>query len=173
MGDFMKGDLVRHERFGIGRIEDAFGSGEDQKCSVYFSRTDQPTLVAKAHLSILSPAEVIAYELVKLAVHEVRQEDSPQIELAKRWKGGELVIKPGGPEGQPKTVPLETFFHKIVMIRDRVRVMEQQINAHQGLSDSERVELQQYITRIYGSLTTFNFLFQNRQDHFIGQKGDD
>ncbi len=90
--------------------------------------------------------------------------------LASKWKGGSLVFKPAGDNLSDKEIPIDTFFHKIVMVRDRVRVMEQKINASKNLDDQEKVDLQQYITRIYGSLTTFNVLFQNKSDQFVGEK---
>ena len=80
-------------------------------------------------------------------------------------------MKPGSRELQEKTIPIEAFFHKIVMLRDRLRVLEQKINAHAVLSDEEKVDMQQYITRIYGSLTTFNVLFADKSDQFVGEKG--
>jgi hypothetical protein len=94
---------------------------------------------------------------------------TPATPIADKWKGGNLVLEPGQSGVQGKEVPIDTFFHKIVMVRDRLRVMEQKINAS-NLSDGEKVELQQYITRIYGSLTTFNVLFKSQTDYFVGEK---
>jgi hypothetical protein len=96
-----------------------------------------------------------------------------RVELAGRWEGGEMILKPGRPGTQEKRIPLDSLFHKIVMIRDKLRVLEQRINSHPKLADDEKVQLQQYVTGCYGSLTTFNVLFANREDSFVGQKGDE
>lgn len=95
------------------------------------------------------------------------------VPLGDRWQKGTLIIQPADKSLKPKEIPIEDFFHKIVMLRDRLRVMEQQINAHKKLSDEEKVNLQQYITRIYGTLTTFNVLFKNKEQWFVGEKGKD
>lgn len=96
---------------------------------------------------------------------------SEVVPLGDRWKGGVMVLQPADKSQKPKEVPVEVFFHKIVMLRDRLRVLEQQLNAHKQLSDEEKVNLQQYITRIYGTLTTFNVLFRNKEQWFVGEKG--
>ena len=96
---------------------------------------------------------------------------SEVIPLGDRWKGGVMLLQPADKTQKAKEIPIDVFFHKIVMVRDRLRVLEQQINAHKLLSDEDKVNLQQYITRIYGSLTTFNVLFRNKEHWFIGDKG--
>jgi hypothetical protein len=94
------------------------------------------------------------------------------IPMAAKWNDGMLVMQPGNPELQSKEMPVETFFHKIVMLRDRLRLIEQKINAHKGLSEAEKVELQQYITACYGSLTSFNVLFRDTIHQFKGSGKD-
>jgi hypothetical protein len=92
------------------------------------------------------------------------------VPLGDRWINGIMLLQPADKSLKPKEVPIADFFHKIVMLRDRLRVMEQQINAHKQLSDEDKVNLQQYITRIYGTLTTFNVLFKNKEHWFVGEK---
>ncbi|MBO0341084.1 MAG: hypothetical protein VX798_11170 [Bacteroidota bacterium] len=93
-----------------------------------------------------------------------------KVAIADKWKGGKLILEPDDGTAN-KEMPIETFFHKIVMVRDRIRVMEQKINSSKNLDDQEKVDLQQYITRIYGSLTSFNVLFKTKSDHFVGERG--
>jgi len=93
------------------------------------------------------------------------------VPIGDKWKNGTLVIKSADNSIKPKEIPIDVFFHKIVMLRDRLRVLEQNINSHAKLTDEDKVNLQQYITRIYGSLTTFNILFKQKEDHFVGEKG--
>ncbi|MFP5041347.1 hypothetical protein [Parasediminibacterium sp. JCM 36343] len=90
------------------------------------------------------------------------------VPLGDKWVGGVLVLKPGSDTLKEKEIPIDVFFHKIVMLRDRLRVMEQRINSHEKLTDEDKVNMQQYITRIYGSLTTFNVLFKHKTDYFEG-----
>jgi hypothetical protein len=92
------------------------------------------------------------------------------VPLGDRWTHGQLILQPADKQLNPKEMPIEVFFHKIVMLRDRLRVLEQHINAHKKLDDEDKINLQQYITRIYGTLTTFNVLFRNREQYFVGDK---
>jgi hypothetical protein len=107
-------------------------------------------------------------ELIREAVGEGG--DAP---LANKWEGGTLRLVPGKTDVQGRDIPIDTFFHKIVMVRDKLRVMEQKLNSHPKLSDAEKVEMQGHITRIYGSLTSFNLLFRDKDDQFVGAKSED
>jgi hypothetical protein len=95
------------------------------------------------------------------------------VPLGDRWQHGTMLLQPADKTLKPKEIPIEDFFHKIVMLRDRMRVLEQNINSSKTLSDEEKVNLQQYITRCYGSLTTFNVLFRNKEQWFVGEKSKD
>ncbi len=94
---------------------------------------------------------------------------SEVVPLGDKWTDGVMILKPADDSLKSKEIPIDAFFHKIVMVRDRLRVMEQRINSSH-LTDEEKVNLQQYITRIYGSLTTFNVLFKHKEDQFVGEK---
>ena len=96
---------------------------------------------------------------------------SENVPLGERWQHGIMLLQPADKSLKPKEIPIEDFFHKIVMLRDRLRVLEQNINSSKNLSDEEKVNIQQYITRCYGSLTTFNVLFKNKEQWFVGEKG--
>ena len=96
---------------------------------------------------------------------------SEVVPLGDKWRGGAMLLQTADKSIKPKEIPIEDFFHKIVMLRDRLRVLEQNINSNKKLSDEEKVNIQQYITRCYGSLTTFNVLFKNHHQVFVGDKG--
>jgi hypothetical protein len=135
--------------------------------------TTRPPLPAR--IDIGGGVEVDTQALKNL-MRELLEEETGLGETAihPRFSGGKVIVKPRDETLQAKEIPIDGFFHKVVMLRDRLRVLEQKVNAHTKLSDADKVELQQYITRCYGSLTTFNFLFDDPEDRFIGSgKGED
>ena len=123
--------------------------------------------------AVETPPDLISYEKIEKSLIRVLRRFSDiqeTVALGSKWTGGKVVLFPSDPGMKEKEIPMDAFFHKIVMVRDRLRVLEQKVNTSE-LSDEEKVEMQQYITRIYGSLTTFNVLFKNKQDQFVGEKG--
>jgi hypothetical protein len=111
-------------------------------------------------------------EVEKSIVKILRQwsDVTEMVPLGEKWLGGTMLLQTADKSLKPKEIPIEDFFHKIVMLRDRLRVLEQNINSNKKLSDEEKVNIQQYITRCYGSLTTFNVLFKNKEHGFVGEK---
>lgn len=120
----------------------------------------------------LEGLDMTRQELVDL-IREAVGEGGASAALAPKWEGGTVKLVPGRPDVQGKDLPLDTFFHKVVMVRDRLRTLEMKLNAHPKLTDAEKVEMQGYITRVYGSLTSFNLLFRDKDDHFVGAKTDE
>lgn len=114
----------------------------------------------------------IDYGQLKRALREVLDEQgsTSDPQLAPKFAGGKLVVQPREGGLKPKEVPIEDFFRKIVRVRDQLRILEQKVNAHEKLDAEEKRVFQGYITRAYGTLTTFNQLFQDKDDWFVGQR---
>lgn len=124
-------------------------------------------------IDAIPPVEEVSFTAAEKSLAKILKTwmgASEEIPLGDKWINGSLILKPFEDNLKPKELPIDTFFHKIVMVRDRLRVMEQRINSSK-LTDEEKVNLQQYITRIYGSLTSFNVLFKYKEDQFKGEKG--
>ncbi|QMW05901.1 hypothetical protein [Spirosoma foliorum] len=166
------GSRVRHAEFGDGVIINLKASGHTitfLEHGVKIIKFDAPLTIIEA----LEPdGDLVSLFDVEQALTRVLQKWVDQTELVPlgdKWKGGKLIMKPGRTDLAPKEMPIDAFFHKIVMVRDRLRVLEQRVNASQ-LDDEEKINIQQYITRIYGSLTSFNLLFKNQHQQFVGEK---
>lgn len=121
--------------------------------------------------AVKDEVDTVSFYEVENSLREILKKWSDVSEivpLADKWRGGTMTINPKDPNLSDKEIPINTFFHKIVMLRDRLRVMEQKINSSKSLDDQDKIDLQQYITRCYGSLTTFNVLFKNNSQSFKG-----
>jgi len=168
------GMKVRHPQYGVGTVKTI----AEKTADIRFedgSRTLDPELsglaAAEPNAAISGlemPLEQFVESTVEAVIGRLGLEKPEAVieQLGTRWHKGRAVLHPADPTLQTKEVPLEMLFHKIVGIRNQLRVLEQKINAHAQLTDGEKVEMQQYVTRCYGSLTTFNLLFKDKEDQF-------
>lgn len=172
------GTRIDHEKYGEGIISKVKSTTYEvfllRGGKMEFSKTNAEMEVLEEGRtpsegeSIAPAIDIEALEQMMIAVLDKFGALQDNVPMADRWIGGKMVLYPGNPGLQEKEIPLEAFFHKIVMLRDRLRVLEQNINSNEKLNDEEKVNLQQYITRIYGSLTTFNILFSDKRNYFVG-----
>ena len=169
------GSRIKHEKYGLGVVTNVTSI----HYWVTFIENGLETIDIDSEFEVIEHLEdevdSISFYEVESTLKKLLQkwsDVSEVIPIADRWKGGKLILEPKDSNLASKEIPIETFFHKIVMVRDRVRVMEQKINSSKVLDDQEKVDLQQYITRIYGSLNTFNVLFKIKEHHFSGSKSN-
>lgn len=179
MRELTPGMRIMHEKYGEGIVSRVSLSGIE----VYFARggkmefarggfqADIIEELGASSASVPSPLPDLR-EIERLLASVLDRYNGLQFkaEMGGKWEGGTLILQPGKEGLKGKEISIDTFFHKIVMVRDRLRVLEQNINSHPVLTDVQKAELQQYITRCYGSLTTFNVLFDDRSYWFVGEK---
>jgi len=173
------GMKVRHPQYGLGGVKSIAEHTAEVRFDDGTTRTVEPNASelqpAEAQVAITGLAQPLAAfveEVARNVIEELGVEKAggaPE-SLAPRYHKGKVVLHPSDPTLQTKEVPIDVFFHKIVMMRNNLRVLEQKINAHEKLDDAEKIDMQQYITRCYGSMTTFNVLFRSKEDQFSGAK---
>ncbi len=165
------GSRLKHQEYGLGVVTNV----TSKHYWVTFIEKGLETIDLDEEIEVI---EAVEDEVDTVSFYEVEStlrtllkkysDISEIVPIADKFKGGTITLNPADSNLTSKEIPIDTFFHKIVMVRDRVRVMEQKINSSKNLDDQEKVDLQQYISRIYGSLTTFNVLFKNTSQNFKG-----
>tara|TARA_R110002124_G_scaffold87407_1_gene225153 strand:+ start:193171 stop:193701 length:531 start_codon:yes stop_codon:yes gene_type:complete len=165
------GSRINHPQYGKGVVTNV----TSKLYWVTFIESGLETIEVEDEFEIIEAAEdevdTVSFYEVEASLREILKkwsDVSEVVHIADKYRGGTLILQPKDTNLSNKEVPIETFFHKIVMLRDRLRVMEQKINSNKSLDDQDKVDLQQYITRCYGSLTTFNVLFKNNSQQFKG-----
>lgn len=167
------GSRINHPEYGFGVVTNV----DSKQYWVTFQQNGLETITINDDFEVIEAVEnevdSVSFMDVESSLKKILRQWSDATEItpiADKWKNGTLVLQPKDANVSNKEIPIDTFFNKIVMVRDRIRVMEQKINSSKNLDNQEKIDLQQYITRIYGSLTTFNVLFKVKSDHFIGVK---
>ena len=166
------GSRIRHATFGDGVVINVKSLGyvvTFLEHGVKVIKLDTPFEIIEA----LEPdSDLVSLFDVEQSLNKILQrwlDATETVALGDKWRGGKIILKPGRQDLSSKEMPIDGFFHKIVMMRDRLRVLEQRVNASQ-LSDEDKVNIQQYITKIYGSMTSFNVLFKQPEHYFVGEK---
>ncbi|TMM32053.1 hypothetical protein FDT66_00885 [Polaribacter aestuariivivens] len=167
------GSRINHDEYGFGVVTNV----DSKQYWVTFQKNGLETIPLNDGFEVIEAVEnevdSVSFMDVESSLKKILRQWSDVTEIAPiadKWKNGTLILQPADSNLSNKEIPIDTFFHKIVMVRDRVRVMEQKINSSKTLNDQDKIDLQQYITRIYGSLTTFNVLFKVKSDQFTGVK---
>lgn len=167
------GSRINHSEFGKGVVTNV----TSKHYWVTFMDSGLETIAIDSEFEIIEACEdevdaVSFSEIESSLVHILKRwsDASEIITISDKWKGGTLIMQPADTNLKSKELPIDSFFHKITMVRDRLRVMEQKINSSATLEEQEKIDLQQYITRSYGSLTSFNVLFKMKSQQFVGQK---
>jgi hypothetical protein len=177
MEELAVGTRVDHPRYGEGIVS----KNKITSYEIFFERGGKIEITKRNEdLEVIEspeekPRNALTLSEIEKVLRFILEEQSALQEIIRmgdKWTGGTMLLQPANLALKPKEIPIEAFFHKIVMVRDRLRVLEQNINSHAGLSDEEKVNMQQYITRIYGSLTTFNVLFESKDYYFVGAKSE-
>jgi len=150
-----------------GRVERSRGAGQGRVRKEYVERPKLPS-VDRALEAWLGEGgemdrETIQDVLVGVIENFIAVEE---VDMSGKWIGGSIEVKPADPTLQSSEIPIDVLFKKVVSVRNQLRVLESKINGHDALNDGEKIELQQYISRCYGSLTTFNILFKDKEDKF-------
>ena len=165
------GSRIKHLQYGLGVVTNVSAT----EYWVTFMDTGLETIDLNDCFEIIEncqdDVDTISFSEVESSLRKILRkwsDTSEIVPIADKWKNGKLVLEPKDSDLSNKEIPIDTFFHKIVMLRDRIRVMEQKINSSKNLDDQEKIDLQQYITRMYGSLTTFNVLFKDKEHQFKG-----
>ncbi|GAA0720405.1 hypothetical protein [Aquimarina litoralis] len=165
------GSRIKHPTYGLGVVTNV----TSKMYWVTFIENGLETIDVDEDFEVIDGVEdevdTISFYEVERTFRELlkRYSDISEIvPIADKWKGGKIILEPADTNLASKEIPIDTFFHKIVMVRDRIRVMEQKINSSKAIDDQDKIDLQQYITRMYGSLTTFNVLFKNKSQQFVG-----
>jgi hypothetical protein len=168
------GSRINHPEYGKGVVTNV----TSRMYWVTFIENGLETIDIDATFDVIEAAKdevdtISFYEVESSLINILKKwsDMSEVVPIADKYKGGTMVLQPKEAGLSNKEIPINTFFHKVVMLRDRLRVMEQKINSSKNLDDQEKVDLQQYITRCYGSLTTFNVLFKNNSQNFRGDGG--
>ena len=167
------GSRINHSEFGKGVVTNV----TSKHYWVTFMDSGLETIAIDSEFEIIEACEdevdaVSFSEIESSLVHILKRwsDASEIITISDKWKGGTLIMQPADTNLKSKELLIDSFFHKITMVRDRLRVMEQKINSSATLEEQEKIDLQQYITRSYGSLTSFNVLFKMKSQQFVGQK---